>query len=88
MFRINTYKDSPNKWPLTIFRINTYEIHRGWGTLWLTRPPSNQNSARGILEFDWRIPPTPLGGARPGREATHRLPKYRRLRRINRAGLK
>jgi hypothetical protein len=79
MFRINTYKDSPNKWPLTIFRINTYEIHRGWGTLY---------SARGILEIDWRIPPTPLGGARPGREATHRLPKYRRLRRINRAGLK
>jgi hypothetical protein len=33
MFRINTYKDGPNKWPLTIFRINTYELHRGMGAV-------------------------------------------------------
>src|SRR5260370_17598115 len=38
-FRINTCKSVSKQTTLTIFRINTYEKHRGVGVLLLTRHP-------------------------------------------------
>src|SRR5258708_12970658 len=39
LFTMNTCKSVSKQTTLTIFRINTYEKHRGWGQLLLTRHP-------------------------------------------------
>src|SRR6266481_5970011 len=39
LFRMNTCKSVSKQTTLTIFRINTYEKHKGWGQLLLTRHP-------------------------------------------------
>ncbi len=39
-FRINTCKSVSKQTTLTLFRINTYKKHRGWGVLLLTRHPA------------------------------------------------
>jgi hypothetical protein len=43
LFRISTYKSATKQTTLTISRINTYEKHRGWGVLWLTRLPIRES---------------------------------------------
>src|SRR6266481_4616586 len=39
LFRMNTCRSVSKQTTLTIFRINTYEKHKGWGQLLLTRHP-------------------------------------------------
>src|SRR5713226_9735733 len=39
LFRMNTCKSVSKQKTLSIFRINTYAKHRGWGQLLLTRHP-------------------------------------------------
>jgi hypothetical protein len=49
--RINTCKSVSKQTTLTLFRMNTYEKHRGVGVLLLTRFPLKESDLRSIARF-------------------------------------
>jgi hypothetical protein len=77
-FRINTCKSVSKQTTLTIFRINTYEKHRGVGVLLLTRNPRKdfypEEPAAASTRRGVRVPPAPsLSGSRIGKGPSQRF---------------
>jgi hypothetical protein len=65
-FRRNTCKNVSKQRTLTLFRMNTYEKHRGGGVLLLTRFPMRESVLRSIAAKDLSSDPKKVRGLRPG----------------------